>query len=218
MKNNADFDYTKTYYKVTNEDECHNGYQYQDGLNILKGKFNNNPKASCVGGGFYFTNYKNLPKFFDYGTWIREINIPTDAKVVLDPDGDKWRCDKIIFGKKYSIKNDFDEWFNKEEFDYKYSYYLAQFCPDHFDKWFDPDKFNWGYTDFLAQYCQNHFDKWFNPDKFDWNYSDCLAKYYSNHFDKWFDPDKFDWKYPEYLEEYCSKYKHKWEKFIPANK
>lgn len=31
-----DFSVARTYYKITNEDECHNGFQYKNGLNILK--------------------------------------------------------------------------------------------------------------------------------------------------------------------------------------
>ena len=187
------FDYSKVYYKVTNKNEYHHGFQYKDGLNILIGKFNDNPEASCVKGGFYFTDYDHLPKFFDYGVWIREITIPTNAKVVLDPAGNKWRADKIIFGKKYSIKNDFSKWFNKEKFNYKYSDCLAQYCSDHFDKWFDPDKFDWEYSDYLAQYC-------------------------SDHFDRWFDPDKFNWTYSQYLKEHCSEYKDIWEEYLPVDK
>ena len=92
----TNFDFSQTYYKVTNKNECHHGYQYKDGLNILKEKFNDDSTASCCAGGFYFTDYENLPRFFEYGTWIREVTIPEDAKVVKDPEGDKWRTDKII--------------------------------------------------------------------------------------------------------------------------
>jgi len=132
---NEEFDYTKIYYKVTNKDEIHHGYPYEDGLNILEEEFNDDSTASCVPGGFYFTDYENLVKFLDYGTWIREVTIPEDAKVIKDPDGNKWRTDKIIFGKKHHINNDFD-------------------------KWFDPDKFNWRYLKFLVLYCSEHKDKW----------------------------------------------------------
>ena len=238
---NTEFDYTKTYYKVTNENEIHHGYQYKDGLNILIGKFNNNPNKSCVTGGFYFTDYKNLINFLDYGVWIREVTIPTDAKVVKDPDGNKWRADKIIFGNKYHIKNDFDKWFDPEKFDWnnseflaKYftdqfdiwfdpekfnwncSEYLAKFCSDHFDKWFDPEKFDWDYSNYLAEFCSNQFDKWFDPEKYNWNYSKNLAEYCSNHFDKWFDPEKFNWFFSNYLAKFCSDHFDKWfdpEKF-----
>jgi len=204
------FDYFKKYYKVTSENEIHNGFQYKDGLNTLVEEFNDNPEASCVPGGFYFTDYENLPKFFGYGEWIREVTIPTDAKVVLDPDGDKWRTDKIILGKKYSIKNDFSKWFKKEEFNYKYSYNLAQYCSNYIDEWFDADKFDWKDSEFLAQYCSNHFDKWFDKDKFNWNFSESLAIYCSDHFDKWFDAKKFDWSCSGDLARYCSKHFDKW--------
>jgi len=210
------FDYTKTYYKVTNENEIHHAYQYKDGLNVLNEKFNDDPKASCVAGGFYFTDYDHLPEFFEYGVWIREVTIPTDAKVVLDPDGNKWRCDKIIFGNKYHIENDFNKWFDPEKFNWNNSDYLAEFCSNQFDKWFDPELFNWDYSEYLAVYCSDHFDKWFDPNKFNWDYSDYLAKHCSNQFNKWFNPEKFDWYYSHYLAEYCSNQFDKWfdpEKF-----
>jgi len=235
----TNFDYSQTYYKVTNEQECHNGYQYKDGLNILKEEFNDNPKASCVAGGFYFTDYEHLPRFFKYGTWIREVTIPTDARVVKDPEGDKWRTDKIILGNKYHIKNDFAKWFDPEKFnwdDYSYyltqyfsrhfdkwffkdkfnwddySYYLTQYCSNHFDKWFDKEKFNWKkYSHYLPQFCSEHFDKWFDPEKFNWkDYSGYLAIYCSNHFDKWFDAEKFNWYYSDFLAKYCSNHFAKW--------
>jgi len=236
------FDYSKTYYKVTSADEIHHGYHYKDGLNILKEKFNDNPKASCVPGGFYFTNYENLPKFFEYGIWIREVTIPKGAKVVKDPNGNKWRTNKIIFGKKYHIHNDFDKWFDSEKFDWSNSHYLAEFfskdfdkwfdpekynwkdshflatyCSQHFDKWFDPEKYNWKYSYYLAIFCSKHFDKWFDPEKFNWNYSEYLAEYCSEHFDKWFDPEKYDWYYIKYLALYCLEHKNKWEIYLPED-
>ena len=204
------FDYSKTYYKVTNEEENHNGYQYRDGLNILEEEFNDNPGESCVPGGFYFTDYENLPSFFDFGIWIREIRIPEDARVVKDPEGDKWRTDKIIFGKKYHIIKDFDRWFNPDKFNWEKSWALAEYCPSYFDKWFDPEKFNWYYSYYLAQFCPEHFDKWFNPDKFNWEQSNYLAKFCSNHFDKWFDSEKYNWDYSFYLAEYCLDHFDEW--------
>ena len=208
MKKN--FDYTKTYYKVTYENENHDGYQYKDGLNILKEKFNDNPKAYCARGGFYFTDYDHLPKFFNYGVWIREVTIPTDAKVILDVEEDKWRCDKIILGNKYHIKNDFDKWFNPEKFNWDYSRNLVVYCSDHFDKWFDPKKFNWVHSHIFAKYCSEHFDKWFDPEKFNWEYSYILAQHCSKDFDKWFNKKKFDWKHSHYLAQYCSNHFDKW--------
>ena len=119
------FNYNKTYYKVTNERENHNGYQYRDELNILEEKSNDNPNISCTSGGFYFTDYNNLQKFFDYDVWIREVKIPEDARVVevlegdkgnfktknmpvtaaiiIGNDNEKWGTDKFMFGNKYHI-------------------------------------------------------------------------------------------------------------------
>jgi len=181
----TNFDFSKVYYKVTNEQECHNGYQYKDGLNILKEEFNDNPNDSCCPGGFYFTDYENLPRFFEYGTWIREVTIPTDARVVKDPQGNKWRTDKIIFGKKYHIKNDFDKWFDHQKFDWAYLNYLVIFCSQHFEKWFDPEKFDWKYPHYLPIYCPQYFDKWFDPEKFNWYYCLYLIDYCNSQFTRW---------------------------------
>jgi len=211
------FDYNKIYYKVTNKEEKHHGYQYKDGLNILEEEFNDNPNASCVSGGFYFTDYEHLPRFLNHGVWIREVRIPKGAKVIKDLDGNKWRTDKIIFRKKYHINNDFDKWFNPNKFSWKYSGHLAHHCSKHFDRWFNPDKFDWKSSSWaLAEYCFNYFDKWFNPEKFNWNSSWALAKHCSDKFNKWFNPEKFDWSYSNYLAQYCFNHFDKWfdpEKF-----
>jgi len=89
------------YFKITNQKECHNGYQYQDGLNILDKPFEKD--GSCAVGGLYFTTLEHLNKFYDYGVWLREIRIPEDAEMVEDPGGNKWRADKIILGERYPL-------------------------------------------------------------------------------------------------------------------
>ena len=99
----------KIFYKITNKKERHNGYQYQTGLNKLNGKFDNNKKHSCVAGGLYFTDAKNIMSYLDYGINLREVYLPNDKgfKCVKDPDddddGDKWRANMIILGKKYDL-------------------------------------------------------------------------------------------------------------------
>ena len=92
-----------TFYKITNEKECHHGFQYHDGLNVLDKLFE--PTGTCVEGGLYFSDEDNIHKFLDYGCWLRVITIPEDAQMVKDPEGDKWRADKIILGNKYEILN-----------------------------------------------------------------------------------------------------------------
>ena len=93
----------QTYYKITNKVECHNNYQYVDGLNVLDRAFE--PNGSCVEGGLYFTTAKYIFKFLDYGCHLREITLPTDCQWVKDPQGDKFRADKIILGKRYDLSD-----------------------------------------------------------------------------------------------------------------
>jgi len=92
------------YFKITNQDECHHGYQYKTGLNILDKPFES--KGSCVSGGLYFTTLVHLHHFYDYGIWLREVTIPEDARMVMDPSANKWRANKIILGDKYPLFDD----------------------------------------------------------------------------------------------------------------
>jgi hypothetical protein len=92
------------YCKISNKYKCHKGYYYNTGLNVLDKPFE--PKGSCVPGGLYFTNLKNIDSFYSYGDRILIVNIPTDAQVVKDPDetyGEKWRADKIIVCDEYPL-------------------------------------------------------------------------------------------------------------------
>ena len=96
------------YYKITNENENHNGFQYKDGLNVLKEKFNDNPYHTCVRGGLYFTDLEHIINFLDYGCYLREIELPLndpEFKIVKDPSGNKWRANKIILKNRYDLKN-----------------------------------------------------------------------------------------------------------------
>lgn len=100
------FDKTIVYYKITNFKEIHHKYQYHDGLNVLTQRFNNKRYESCVKGGLYFTTKEHLHEYAHYGIWIREVRLPQndpELQVVMDPAGDKWRANKIILGKKYSV-------------------------------------------------------------------------------------------------------------------
>ena len=49
---------TELYFKITNANENHNGFQYVEGLNILKEEFIGDPKKSCCPGGFIFYQYQ----------------------------------------------------------------------------------------------------------------------------------------------------------------
>lgn len=92
------------YYKVMTEDEKHYNFQYKDGLNVLRGRFNNNPNASCGPGGLYFTNTNNILKYLSYGTHVREITLPWgNPKFRYVADSDKCRANMLILGKKHDL-------------------------------------------------------------------------------------------------------------------
>ncbi len=69
----------KTFYKITNETECHHGFQYEDGLNILTEPFAET--GSCCKGGFYFTDIHHILEFLKYGCYLRIVKLP-----LTDPD------------------------------------------------------------------------------------------------------------------------------------
>ncbi len=89
------FNYSKIYYKVTNQLENHNGLQYHDGLVVDPIPFNSDPKQSCVPGGIYFTDIHHIGEFFRYGDWVRPLKVPKREKIILDPDGKKWRTHRV---------------------------------------------------------------------------------------------------------------------------
>jgi hypothetical protein len=89
-----------TYYKVTNKEENHNGLQYHDGIVKDVLPFCSDKSQSCVAGGIYFTDIHNIGSFFGYGCWVRPVAIPTKAKAIIDPQGDKLRANMIKMGKR----------------------------------------------------------------------------------------------------------------------
>lgn len=92
------------YFKITNEAENHHGFQYKDGLNVLLQPFRQ--EGSCVPGGLYFTTIDFIHEFYNYGVNLRIVELPTsdpEFKMVGDPEGNKWRANKIILGAKYSL-------------------------------------------------------------------------------------------------------------------
>ena len=94
------------YYKITNKDENHYGFQYKDGLNVLIEPFNDDPYDSCCAGGLYFTDIEHVPGFADYGCYLREVFLPKDDpdfKMVKDMSGGKWRANKLILGQRYNL-------------------------------------------------------------------------------------------------------------------
>jgi hypothetical protein len=82
----------------------------------------------------------------------------------------------------------------------------------HFDQWFDKDKFNWSHYPLLIQNCHEHFDKWFDPQNMTMSSIECklLIMFCSEHFEKWFDTKTFVLSCRKYLPKYCPNHKHIW--------
>jgi len=210
-------DRRKTYWKATNNKENHLGLQYRTGLIIDPKPFNNDPNKSCIPGGIYFTTKKYIHRFFWIGTNLRSVKIPKDAKVILDPEGDKYRADKIIVGKKRNLDYYFDHLFDKSTFPINEYKYLMIYCQEYFNKWFDKKTHPIDEYKYLAIYCPNYFDKWFDKETFPKKDYWSLAEYCQEHFDKWFDKETFPKKDYWRLVEHCSKHFNKWfdEKIFP---
>ncbi|AYV85647.1 MAG: ankyrin repeat-containing protein [Satyrvirus sp.] len=95
------------YFKITNKNENHHGFQYKDGLNILDKKFDDNPENSCAPGGLYFTTKEFIHKFYKFGIYLRIVELPIDDPEfrMVNTDGDKWRANKIILKERYFLSD-----------------------------------------------------------------------------------------------------------------
>ena len=91
------------YVKLTTEDCIHNGYKYEEGLNVLNGPFDN--QKVCNKGGLYFCRKEYAGKWVDYNDkimhWIWDVVVPDEAKIV--DMNDKLKTDKFILSNKRSI-------------------------------------------------------------------------------------------------------------------
>src|ERR1051325_8405242 len=88
--------HNKEFYKLTNELENHNGFQFKTGLNTDIIKFN--PISECKPGGIYFTELDYVLAWISYNnkkmTKIRKVTIPDNAKVYVEKI--KFKADKLI--------------------------------------------------------------------------------------------------------------------------
>ncbi len=91
------------FYKILHESECHNGLQYETGLNVDPLPFAEG--GSCVPGGIYFAR-EDILAFLSVGPWVREVMIPDGARMIKDPGDrvtDKWRADRVILGERRKL-------------------------------------------------------------------------------------------------------------------
>src|SRR5579872_410359 len=92
--------------KLTNETENHNGFQFQDGVNVDNVPFN--PSGQCSKGGIYFIDSTAINRWRSYSNvgkmiYIRNVSIPDDARVYIEEE--KFKTNKIILGPKMIIEN-----------------------------------------------------------------------------------------------------------------
>ena len=103
----------KTFVKLTNKDENHNGYEFRSGLNEDTVAFN--PEGSCRAGGIYFCDLGKLPIWLDYGDkcmyYARLVSIPDDAWVYEEED--KWKADRLVLGERQTI-GELEIWKDRE--------------------------------------------------------------------------------------------------------
>jgi len=96
------------FFKVFNENENHNDFQYSVGLNVLIEEFNNDPNDECVPGGFYYTTLEYISSFFLFGNHIREVFIPQDAMTVhVNSMCTRFRSNMIILSEHMWTLDDF---------------------------------------------------------------------------------------------------------------
>ena len=88
-----------TFYKFTNNEEIHYGYQYVDGLNIDTNEFNIN-RGECSKGGLYFTSEKYIYEWIQ-GEYVRVVTIPDDARICIYKT--KFKSNKIFVEPRIRI-------------------------------------------------------------------------------------------------------------------
>lgn len=91
--------YGMKFYKFTNHNEIHHGFQIRDGLNVDTIEFN--PRGECQAGGLYFTDKEHALCWKRGNTFFREVTIPDDAQVYIEKL--KYKTDKFILGPRMKI-------------------------------------------------------------------------------------------------------------------
>jgi hypothetical protein len=104
------------FYKLTNHDNLHHGFQYQNGLNVDTIPFN--PNGECEPGGLYFFNEVQLLEWDEYvrnPCYIWDVEIPTDALVYHEEGKSKASAIIITNCRPFSRHApDYIDWENPE--------------------------------------------------------------------------------------------------------
>ena len=92
-------------YKVIKRNKKHYLHTYFEGENVDKIPFSST--GTCRAGGFYFTDYLNVPLYINYGELIADVTLSDDAKVYVEKD--KFKADKIIISNIRSLDKFFSD-------------------------------------------------------------------------------------------------------------
>ena len=93
------------YYKITNKEEVHNGFQFHNGLNVDTKKWH--PFGDCEAGGIFFAR-RDILAFMSYsdinGYWIREVTIPPGIPMYRNPGAvEKFKAPAVFLGPRRKI-------------------------------------------------------------------------------------------------------------------
>lgn len=98
----------KIFVKLTNKEECHNGFQFDTGLNTDTVEFT--PYGHCLPGGIYFCEFDKIYRWIEYNynfmVNMRTVTVPDDAQVYETANDIK--ANKLILGPALDIWNDYD--------------------------------------------------------------------------------------------------------------
>ena len=157
------------YFKITNIDEIHNNFVYGEGLNCLKDDLDKH-------NGLYFTTIEYIPKYYYIGIYLREIILPVDTDFKMIKFEDKYRANKIILGKKYSLYDPVT--YESFGLNMEYNIHLVNHASEH------------NHIEFLNQWKTNGWHLKYSTDAIDlasqnghiavldwWKHSGCIIKY-----------------------------------------
>lgn len=104
-------------FRLTNDNECHRGFRYRNGVNQLPPDEKFNPSGDCEPGGLYFFTEEQLEKYESNAAgvcnlkWIRQVSFDhpdvRNARIYVNPGNGKCKCDKFFLGqrKKFFIND-----------------------------------------------------------------------------------------------------------------
>ena len=87
------------YFKILNNQENHNGFQYKTGINTDTNELTHD---RCSAGGLYFANEKNICKFLHYGIYIREVRVKKSEEIFHEDAKSKARTIQLMKKRKLS--------------------------------------------------------------------------------------------------------------------